>query len=404
MRRAEVLVVGGGIVGAATTYELARRGMAVTLFEAERPAWGASGRNPGFVWLHTRAAGTQMDLGLAGRRLYGELVEELDDFGFRESGGMTYFFEEQRELFSAFVEERRAAGLPMDLLDRSEARSACPILPRNVAGATFNPLDAHIDTGRLVEALCAAAERLGARVVAGARVMGLLRDGDRCTGVETAEGQLAADTVVVAAGVWTSQLVEPFGITVPLEPMRLQLAETEPLELRFDPILYGPTAVKQYAFVKELPGYRADLLAHPIEELMPDIEVLELAAQRRDGRVLLGCPMDFPGLDDRTTVAGLGLTMTVLADHLPALRDAPVARVWAGLLPQTPDALPIVGRADGIDGLWLATGHVFGNLAGPISGRLVAQLLTGEAPSVDPAPLRPDREALQGSAGGLRRW
>ncbi|HUF60157.1 MAG TPA: FAD-binding oxidoreductase [Actinomycetota bacterium] len=400
----EVLVVGAGIVGAATAYELARRGVNVTLLEGRRPAWGASGRNPGFVWLHTRATGVQMELGLAGRGLYDELVQELDGFEFRESGGMTYFFEEEAELFPAFVEERRTGGLPMELLDRDDARRACPILPPNVAGATFNPLDAHINTELLVRSLCAAAERLGADIVAERTVTHLLADGDRCVGAATADGELPADHVVVAAGVWSGPLVEPFGARVPIEPMRLQLVETEPLDLRFDPILYGPTALKQYAFVKELPGYRPDLLAHPVEQLASGIEVLELAAQRRDGRVLLGCPMDFPGLDDRATVAGLGLTLTVLVDHLPALRDVGVSRTWAGLLPQTPDALPILGPLPGVEGLWLATGHVFGNLAGPISGRLVAQMLVGEEPVLDPAPFRTDREALQEAGSGLRRW
>lgn len=400
----EVLVVGAGIVGAATAYELARRGVAVTVFEGERPAWGASGRNPGYVWLHTRAAGVQMELGLAGRVLYDELTGDLDDFEFRASGGMTYFFEEQAELFPGFVEERRAAGLPMELLDRDDARLACPVLPPHVAGATFNPLDAHINTEMLVRSLCAAAERHGAVLVGERTVTRLLAEGDRCVGVATPDGDVAADHVVVAAGVWTGPLVEPFGLSLPIEPMRLQLAETDPFDVRFDPILYGPTALKQYAFVKELPGYRPDLLSHPVEEVATGIEVLELAAQRRDGRVLLGCPMDFPGLDDGATVAGLGLTLTVLADHLPALRDLAVSRVWAGLLPQTPDALPILGRAPGIDGLWLATGHVFGNLAGPISGRLLAQLLTGEAPALDPSPFGPDREALREVGSGLRRW
>ena len=400
----EVLVVGAGIVGAATAYEVARRGVKVTVLEGQRPAWGASGRNPGFVWLHTRAAGVQMELGLAGRRLYDELARDLDGFEFRESGGMTYFFEEQAELFPAFVEERRTAGLPMELLDRDDARRACPILPPHVAGATFNPLDAHINTELLVRSLCAAAERHGAEVVVDRTVTHLLAERDRCVGVATSEGDLVADDVVVAAGVWSGPLVEPFGVQVPIESMRLQLAETEPLDLRFDPILYGPTALKQYAFVKELPGYRPDLFAHPVEEVVSGIEVLELAAQRRDGRVLLGCPMDFPGLDDRATVAGLGLTLTVLADHLPALRDVAVSRTWAGLLPQTPDALPILGAVPGVRGLWLATGHVFGNLAGPISGRLLAQMLVGEEPALDPSPFRPDREQLQEAGSGLRRW
>src|SRR5262249_46141983 len=162
----EVLVVGGGIVGAATAYFLARKGVRVTLIEGEHPGWGASGRNPGFQWLHTRKAGIQMDLGKAGRRLADELKDELDDFELRPCGGMTYFFDErQAPLFRTFVDERRRAGLPMELLDGAEARRHCPALAESIVGATWNPLDAHQNTTRLVEALVAGARRNGATVV-----------------------------------------------------------------------------------------------------------------------------------------------------------------------------------------------------------------------------------------------
>ena len=125
--------------------------------------------------------------------------------------------------------------------------------------------------------------------------------------------------------------------------MRLQVVETEPAPFRFEPLLYGPTAVKQYAFIRDLPDYSDDGASHPLERPFPGIEFLELAAQREDGRILLGCPMDFPGLDDRPTVAGLALTLAVLAERSPAIRDLAVERIWAGLLPQTPDALPVIG-------------------------------------------------------------
>src|SRR5919197_3622054 len=126
MDGSDVLVVGAGIVGASTARFLAERGVSVTILDAHDPAWGASGRNPGFVWLHTRAAGTQMELARAGRELYGSLVEELDDFEFRPSGGVTHFFEEQGQVFPAFFHEGRAAGVPREHFDTPERRGPCP--------------------------------------------------------------------------------------------------------------------------------------------------------------------------------------------------------------------------------------------------------------------------------------
>ncbi len=400
----EVVVVGAGVVGAATTFFLAERGVAVDLVDREAPAWGASGRNPGYLWTHTRAEGVQMGFGLAGRRLYDRLAEELDDFGLRACGGIVYFFEDQARVFPGFVEARRQAGLPMELLDGRQAREICPVLPEDVAGATFNPLDAHVEPDQLVRSLLAAAERHGARFLAHTDVQQLEVVGGRCIGVRTSQGAIRADAVVVAAGAWAPSLLEPLGLPLPVVPMRLQMASTVPADVRFEPILYGPTGMKQYAFVRDLPGFSVEDFTHPLETVLQGVELLELTAQRRDGRVLLGCPMDFPGLDDRPTVAGLALALGVLADHLPALRKLPLERTWAGLLPQPPDALPILGRVEAVEGLYLAVGHVFGMLVGPLSGKLVAQEILGEATDLDLGPFRYEREAVAQGVDVFGRW
>jgi glycine/D-amino acid oxidase-like deaminating enzyme len=401
----DVIVVGGGIVGAATAYFLARRKVKVLLIEAQTPAWGASGRNPGYQWLHTRRAGLQMDLGLAGRRLADTLAAELDGFEFRPSGGMIYYFDEgQQPLFENLVVERRAAGLPMELIDGKQARERCPLLSDRVAGATWNPLDAHQNTKKLVDALVAGAERHGARLLSGARVEALLMNGKRCAGIRTATDTFMADSVVLAAGSWTPKLLAPHGIDIPITAMRLQVVETEPALVRFEPMLYGPTALKQYAFIRDLPGYSDASTTHPLESTFDGVEFLELAVQREDGRILLGCPMDFPGLDDRPTVSGLALTLAVLSEAMPAIKSLAVERVWAGLLPQTPDALPIIGRVPGVDGLLMNAGHVFGNLAGPLSGKILAQSMTGEEPDFDLDLFRLDRPGLRANNDQHRRW
>jgi glycine/D-amino acid oxidase-like deaminating enzyme len=402
---ADVIVVGGGIVGAATAYFLAQRGFKVVLLEGQSWGWGASGRNPGFQWLHTRKAGLQMELAMAGRRLSERLVEEIEEFEFRRSGGMIYYFDDsQRPLMESFVAERREAGLPMELIDAKAARAHCPVLSENVLGASFNPLDAHQDTRRLVESLARAAERAGAALRPGVQIDRLLMDKDRVIGLAAGGESFHAGTVVLATGVWTPKLLSPLGIDVPITAMRLQVIETEPAPFRFEPLLYGPTALKQYAFIRDLPGYSDAGTMHPLEGKHSGIEFLELAAQRADGRVLLGCPMDFVGLDDRPTVAGIGLTLAILAERMPVLAELAIERVWAGLLPQTPDALPILGAVPGVDGLVLNAGHVFGNVAGPISGLMIAQSLAGETTEFNLDLFSISRDSLKANNEQHRRW
>jgi len=316
---------------------------------------------------------------------------------------MIYFFEDSPDLFPRCVESRRSAGLPMELLDGPAARARCPILPEEVAGATYNPLDAHVDPMKLTRALIAGAVAHGASVREAA-VTSLLVESGRCVGVETAEGPIRADRVVLAAGSWSPELVRSLGLSLPIVPMRLQMALTEPIETRFDPLLYGPTAVKQYALTKDLPGYDEEEFLHPLETVFPGLAMLELIAQRPDGRVLLGCPMDFVGLNDQPTVGGLALTCGIIGDHIPALREAAIERTWAGLLPQTPDALPVLGNVQAVEGLTMATGHVFGMAAGPISGKLVAQLLTGEPTDLDLEPFRFERPEITEAVEDFGHW
>ena len=175
-----VLVVGGGIVGCATAYFAARSGAQVTVVEREHVAFGASGRNPGFVWLHCRNPGIALELSLASRRLYTELVEELpEDFGFLPNGGLIYFTTpEQGKVFGEFVEARRRDGLEMELIDRAEVRRLVPPVREDVLGASFCPLDAQIDTPRFVRSLAAGARAYGAEIREGVAVTGLRRDGE----------------------------------------------------------------------------------------------------------------------------------------------------------------------------------------------------------------------------------
>lgn len=397
----DVLVIGGGIVGAATAYHLARRGVGVTLLEADRLASGATGRNLGFIWLHTRRVGPELDLVMATRTGLEDLPEELGaDFGLRCRGGLIYFTSEaQAVVMREFVARRSADGVPMQLLDGNEARILAPILPESVLGATYCPLDAQIDSRRYVRAFAAAAQRAGARVVEGAAVRTLEAEGGRITRVLTDVGPISAGQVVLAAGAWSPYLAAQLGLDLPIHPMRLQIVQTEPMPPRLELVLYGPAAVKQYAIFQELPSFRREAFATALEERL-GLALLESACQTADGSYLLGIAMDHPGFDWQPDLAGVSLVAEGLATALPELRAARFARAWAGVLPVTSDSLPIIGRAPGFDDLVIAAGHVFGNGAGPTTGRLVADLICGSEPALDMTPFRPDRPGLQPVAEG----
>ena len=391
----DVVVIGGGIVGAATAYELARRGVAVTLLEAESLAFGATGRNLGYIWVHTRRAGPELDLVMDTVGRLPGLADELGaDFGLKRNGGLIFALTDgQRRVLAEFVERRVADGVDMRLLDGDEARALVPFLPPTVVAATFCPLDAQIDSTRYVRAFAGAAERHGATVLQGTAARRIVVEGGRVVGVDTDAGHLACGSVVLAAGGWSPYLAKDLGLDLPIGAMRLQIVQTEPMPARLEHLVYGPVAVKQYAIFRELPSFREEDFLHPAEQPGGPV-LLESVCQQSDGRYLLGIAMDYPGFDWRPDVAGVALITRVLPEDLPELRGAHVARTWAGVLPFTSDALPIVDRAPGIDGLIVAAGHVFGNGAGPTTGKLVAALLCAEAPVIDLAHLAMDRPGL----------
>jgi glycine/D-amino acid oxidase-like deaminating enzyme len=131
--------------------------------------------------------------------------------------------------------------------------------------------------------------------------------------------------------------------------------------------------------------------------------MLEAVAQRRNGEILLGLPMDYPAeLDARPTLEGLAAIVRAVATDFPGLRTVPVDRTWAGLLPYTPDTLPVIDRA--APGLIVAAGHVFGNAAGPMTGRLVADLARGREPSLHLGECRLARGLELPPPGIATRW
>jgi glycine/D-amino acid oxidase-like deaminating enzyme len=399
----KVIVVGGGIVGCATAYFAARAGLDVTLVEREHCGYGASGRNPGFVWLHCRNPGFALEISRAGRRLYEQLLDELPGgFEFRAEGGLIYFTTaEQGTVMAEFVAARRSDGLRMELIDGTEVRKLVRPIRPDVLGASFCEEDAQINTPTVVQALAEGARREGAQIREGVLVREIACSGERAVGVQTDAGRIDGDAVVVAAGAWSRELLRTAGIDLAIGSERLQVIATEPLPPQIGPLVYGPLAAKQYALFRDLPSWDTAHFSVPYEA-EHGVEVLQLLAQRASGEVLIGCPMDYPAdIDMRPTLAGLAAAARAISDDFPGLAKAPVSRVWAGVLPYTTDSAPIIDEAS--PGLFIAAGHVFGNSAGPMTGLLITQLITGQRPALDLSECRFGRP-LGDVSGSPARW
>jgi glycine/D-amino acid oxidase-like deaminating enzyme len=398
-----VVVVGGGIVGCATAYYCARAGMAVTLLERRTIGYGASGRNPGFLWLHCRTAGFALDIARAGRMLYPQLLEELPGgFEFRPSGGLMYFTTpEQGAVFEEFVAARRDDGLDMSLIDGADVRRLVPPIREDVLGASYSPEDAQIVTSSVVEALARGAQAMGATIREGVTAERLVVSGDRVVGVETDAGRITGDAIVVASGAWSTALLAKADVIVPIGGERLQVLSTVPQPFWIEPLVMGPDATRQYALFRDLPSWDPALFTH--DEGSDGLVWLPLLVQRASGELLLGCATDYPAdLDPNPTLAGFAQIAAGVAADFPSLRNVPITRSWAGILPFTSDQAPVIDEV--MPGLFLGAGHVFGNTAGPVTGRVLSQLIAGQAPEFDIAACRFGRQLDPIVVGEPTHW
>jgi glycine oxidase len=358
----DVIVVGGGAIGAACARELALVGRRVLVLDRGRDQ-GDAWRAAGGMLAPQIEAGVEdplLEFGLAGRERYHEIAAPL-----RESTGIDIGLwpvgivrlatndSEVTELKSK-VAWQRQQGHVCDWFDADEVRSNWPWLGE-AHGALWAPKEAALDPNRLVAALLADAQRHGAQVISD-EVVSVDRKGDRIVGV-TGKDQYKGGEVIIAAGAWSGRIK---GLPRPLsvEPVRGQMAA-----------LPWPAELKP-AIVVGAGGY---LIA-------------------RESEAIVGSTMEYAGFEVEVTSGGLARIFAAATHLCPALAKVEVTRTWAGLRPVTPDGLPIIGREPLVEGLWYATGHGRnGILLAAITGVTMARLLSGDQDIEDLESVRPDR-------------
>jgi glycine/D-amino acid oxidase-like deaminating enzyme len=315
---------------------------------------------------------------------------------------MYFMTPDQGEVFREFVAERRKDGLTIELIDGADVRRLVPPIRQDVLGASYCSEDAQIVTSTVVAALVRGARAEGAAIREGVTVERLVVSGDRVVGVDTDAGRIDADAVVIATGAWSTALLARDGIDIPIGGERLQIVSTAPQPFWVEPLVYGPNATKQYALFRDLPSWDPALFTTDGED-RDGLVFLPLLVQRASHEVLLGCATDYPGeLDPNPTLAGLAQIAEGFAVDFPGLRNVPVTRAWAGILPFTSDQAPVIDEV--MPGLFVGAGHAFGNSAGPVTGRALSELIAGRAPSFDISECRFGRELDPIAVGEATHW
>lgn len=351
MSRPDAIIVGGGIIGCLIARLLAMQGKSVTIIERGALGREASHDAAGMLAPQSEAdkPGPFLDLCLESRSLFPELADDLFresgvDVRYRDDGTFLLAFDtDEAERLAALAALHTSWGLQAEVLAPAVARQFEPAVAPNVVSVVSIPGDHQIDNRRFVEAAIVSCHALGVKILDHTPVRALLRDAnDRVCGVDTTDGIVESETVIVAAGCWSNFVA---GFPVPVEPVKGQMLMLE--------------------------------LAVPIGRRVLRSERCYVVS-RVDGRVIIGATMERVGFDKSVSAAAVGLLLESAREIAPSLASALGGEAWAGLRPTTPDGIPAIGYVE--DGLVSAVGHFRnGILLAPITAALVADVVLGNA-------------------------
>ncbi|MFI5937470.1 NAD(P)/FAD-dependent oxidoreductase [Actinoplanes sp. NPDC051494] len=343
-----VVVVGAGIVGAATARALARAGCAVTVVDRGATAGGTSSGGEGNLLVSDKEPGAELRLAQRSLTAWATIEDELRDelpAGFpdleleRKGGLVVATTGAGAQALLAFAGTQRAAGVRAETIDGARAHELEPDLTPDSTAAVYYPEDLQVQPVAATEALLAAARRHGARVVQGVEVTGPLLVSGRLGGVRAGGGTFEADAVVVAAGPWSGVVAERLGVPLPVRPRRGTVLVTSRMPRRIRHKVYD-----------------ADYVG-AVGSGSADLQVSSVVESTAGGTVLIGSSRERRGFDERIEVRVLTTLAAKALLLFPFLADVQVMRAYGGFRPFVPDHLPVIGADPRLPGLWHATGH-----------------------------------------------
>ncbi len=376
---ADVVIVGGGVIGAAVAYFLAREGIRTCLLERGDIASGTSSTAAAAALLQTKTSATKLALADKSLTLLDALHDALDpSFEYAHSGSLLVANSTAEMIVvQEMATTLQRLGLDVQLVDSKEARAIIPLLGEGILGASYSPRDAIINPLSLVIAYVTAARRLGAAICTFTEVTGIETDGDRIVAVQTNKGRVLTQTVVNAAGVWSPQIANMVGMTLPVTPLKGELLITEPMP----PMMRGTLIAAKYLLSK------AKLEKTTAAET-PIRSVGITLAQVARGNFVVGSTREQAGFDRRSSFGGIHEQSRQLLQLTPGLANVHLLRAYAGLRPISPDGLPIIGRVPHLPGMIIATGFGGDGLAlSAITAELVLNIIQESADLAEMAVL-----------------
>lgn len=352
----DAIIIGGGVVGSAIAFGLARLDLKVTVFDEGDVAIRPSRGNTGVIWVQGKGYGRpeyQMWTRRSAEDWPNLAAELMDDSGLdvqleKRGGVVPYFSEEGQDKRRALMEQLRIeagnAGFEYDMLGHQELSRMLPGLGPKVLGGSYTAYDGQTDPLKLLRALHAALLRLGGRYLSNARVEAIEAVPHAFT-VRSGSSTVTAPKLVLAAGLGTARLASSLGLSVPVKPQRGQ-----------------------------------NLITERVDRTLP-LPVQGGIRQTSEGTFQLGSTAEYAGFDDRTTIQGMGKVVRFAVDCFPYLAGVKVLRAWSAFRVMSPDEFPIYEQSSECPGAFVATCHSGVTLAAGHVYRLAKSIAEGELPT-----------------------
>jgi sarcosine oxidase, subunit beta len=357
---AEVVIIGGGVVGCSIAYNLAKQGCKdVIVIEKNFLASGSSGRCAAGI---RQQWGTEMNCKLAKGSM--EIFENMNEIlqadrsiDLKQGGYLLLAFsDEELEQFRKNIKLQHKFNIPSREIDFQEAREIVPYINlEGVTGAAFSPTDGHANPFYVTQAYAEAAKKLGVEIYTFTKVLGIDVENDKIVGVKTDKGYIKTDTVVNAAGGFAKEIANMVGVNIPVKPERHEILVTEP--------------------VNQIQGPMVMSFSYNI-----------YCQQTPDGSFLMGYGPDNPpeSHSANSSWGFLEIMARKTTKILPLLRNLRVVRQWAGSYIMTPDSQPILDESKEIERFYMAVGFSgHGFMISPMTGKIMAEMITGNKLSID---------------------
>ncbi|MGO4535876.1 NAD(P)/FAD-dependent oxidoreductase [Leifsonia sp. 2MCAF36] len=375
--RADVVIVGAGIIGAAVAYYAVSAGLSVLVVERGSIAAGTTSHCEGNLLVSDKEVGPELELALYSQGLWrGELAEHAADWEFEAKGGLVVSSSAPgKQALDALAAHQRSLGIQVDdVPDRAALLALEPHLASGLVGGAFYPEDAQVQPVLAAHHLLRLARDRGARLRTHTTVTGIRLSGGRAIGIETASGPIDAGAVVVCAGPWSAEVAGLAGLSLPVLPRRGFVLVTEPVPVTVHHKVYSAE------YVENVASSDARLQVSAVVEGTPS------------GTILMGASRERVGFDSSFSPEAVGRVARAGLALFPVLADVQILRTYSGFRPYCPDHLPVIGEDGRLPGLWHAAGHEGAGIGLSVgTAKLLVQSLRGETTDLPLEPFLPHR-------------